>query len=281
MSPAARRYAIICYNDENQNAGDFVEVHVLASGSTGNAVYINMDGQQFLVDAGISARRIERGLKEIGTLPSELDAAFITHEHTDHISGLPVFLKRFGTPVYSRAATWQNISFADELPAECIHYINGGLNIGRVRVESFDTPHDAANPCGFTFTCLDKKLAYATDLGIFTATVVQALADADAIILEANHDPDMLDNGPYPPFLKKRIRSRLGHLSNFDAAGLLGCVLRKHRTRVFLAHLSQENNCPDLAEHTVREILTRRGIKMEQEVFLHRTFPDQRSGTVF
>lgn len=258
-----------------------MEVHVLASGSTGNAVYINMDGRQFLVDAGISARRIEKGLKEIGSHPSELDAVFVTHEHTDHISGLPVLLKRFGIPAYSRAATWQHISFTGDLPAGCVRLLNGGLAFGSVQVASFDILHDAADPCGFTFSCQDKKLAYATDLGIFTSTVVQALAGADAIILESNHDPEMLEQGPYPSFLKRRIRGRLGHLSNFDAAGLLGCVLRKASTRVFLAHLSQENNCPDLAHQTVREMLTRRGIKVDREVILHRTFPDRSAGCRF
>lgn len=258
-----------------------MEVHVLASGSTGNAVFINMDNRRFLVDAGISATRIEKALKSIGTHPSELDAVLITHEHHDHISGLPVFLKRHGIPVYTRAATWQGIDFAGNLPPECIREMHDSLTFGDVHIESFDISHDAAEPVGFVFTCRDKKLSVATDLGIFTASVVRALSQADAIVLESNHDPDMLAIGPYPPFLKKRIRSRYGHLSNYDAAGLLGCVNRKAHTQVFLAHLSQENNCPDLAEFTVREQLTSRGIKVDQEILLYRTYPDQISGCAF
>ncbi len=257
-----------------------MEVHVLASGSTGNAVYINMDDRQFLIDAGISATRIEKALKAIGTHPSKLDAIFITHEHTDHISGLPVLLKRFEIPVYSRPATWDNMEFADTLPQDCIKWINGSLDIGRIHIESFDICHDAANPCGFTFSCQDKKLAYATDLGIFTSSVLQALSSSDAIVLESNHDPDMLQNGSYPGFLKKRIRGRLGHLSNFDAAGLLGCISLKKNTQVFLAHLSQENNRPDLAENTVREMLCQRGIRVDHDLVLHRTYPDRPTGCV-
>ncbi|HBV96066.1 MAG: beta-lactamase [Peptococcaceae bacterium BICA1-7] len=251
-----------------------MQIHVLASGSSGNSIYIAVGGVRILVDAGISARRMERSLAGIGVGAGELDALLITHEHSDHIKGLEVFSRKFKIPVYARPKAWEKIGFRDALPAEVRRELPGSLDIGTVRIEPFKISHDAADPVGFCFYHRHLKCAVATDLGVVTKPVEEALAYTDAVVLESNHDIDMLNNGPYPFFLKKRIRSDVGHLSNLDAARLLERVPRKGPMHVFLAHLSQQNNHPDLAENTVSGHLSCRGCEVGREIVLQRTYRD-------
>jgi phosphoribosyl 1,2-cyclic phosphodiesterase len=251
-----------------------MQLHILASGSTGNSVFVELGGRKLLIDAGISARRIENGLKEAGIQLSDLDGVLITHEHSDHIKGIQVLVKRHRMPVYARAATWESISGYVKIPKECRRELGDSLNFGGLKVVPFSISHDAADPVGFCFYYKNIKWVLATDLGIVTRNVEQALSYADLAVLESNHDTEMLRSGPYPAFLKQRIKGRQGHLSNYDAGQILAHIPRKQVMQVFLAHLSQQNNRPYLAEQTVSQVLQKYGCGVGEEIILHRTYPD-------
>jgi len=257
-----------------------MQLHVLASGSTGNGVFIEIGERRFLIDAGISARRIERGLAEIGVSLASLDGIFITHEHNDHISGLPVLAKRHHLPVYTRPATWDVITSVTRIPPECRRDLGESINFGPVKVIPFPVSHDAVDPIGFCFCYANWKWVLATDLGVITRGAAQALAYADVAVIESNHDVEMLANGPYPAFLKKRIRGKQGHLSNQDAGQILARIPRVKKMQVFLAHLSQHNNHPQVAEQTVTEILTNHNCLVGESIVLHRTYPDRTASLI-
>lgn len=252
-----------------------MQVHILASGSTGNSVFIEMGGKKFLVDIGISARRIEQGLAGIGVQAAGLDGVFITHEHSDHIKGLDVFIRRHQIPVYTRPDTWAHIACRNKLPFECCRDLGDGMDIGPVKIKPFQISHDAADPVGFCFYHQNNKCVLATDMGMVTPVVEQSIANADVLILESNHDVDMVKNGSYPYFLKNRILGDQGHLSNHQAGTLLSRIDRKSHMQVFLAHLSQENNIPGLADRTVSAILEKNGCTVGEEIILHRTHVDR------
>ena len=255
-----------------------MEIHILASGSTGNATLIRMGDAKILVDAGISARRIKKALDAVGTAVEDLDAVLVTHEHRDHVCGLPTMVKKYRVPVYARPAAWAAMDddgMGGAIPAECRRSMTASFDIGGVKAEAFSISHDAADPVGFSFFHGRHKCSVATDLGFVTETVKSALALSDVLVLEANHDIDMLRQGSYPWFLKKRIMSNRGHLANTDAGWTLARLARKQHCHTFLAHMSQENNRPELAEETVAGILAEQGCRLDEEVSLALTFPDQ------
>ncbi|MGE5389957.1 MAG: MBL fold metallo-hydrolase [Deltaproteobacteria bacterium] len=258
-----------------------MQIHILASGSTGNAIYLSLGQTRILVDAGISARRIEQGLASIGVKAGDLDAVLITHEHSDHIKGLEVLTRKHELPVYTRERTWEAIPGKDKLAGRCWQAIDQDFSIGAVDIKAFGISHDAADPVGFCFYYQQYKWVIVTDLGTVTPGVEKALSGADLAVVESNHDPDLLKNGPYPAFLKQRIMSKQGHLSNFDTAALLSRIAPLKRMQVFLAHLSQQNNRPQLAEETVAEILARHGCRAGEDIVLHRTYPDAAAGISF
>lgn len=257
-----------------------MQVHVLASGSTGNAVFFQFGETKLLVDAGISTRRIERGLEEVGIKTADLDGVLITHEHTDHIKGLDVLIRRYKLPVYAREKTWRMIKCREKLPVDCRIEMKESFDIGGVKVEPFSISHDAVDPVGFCFYHRQGKYVLATDMGIVTPGVEKALALADVAVMETNHDLEMLIDGPYPHFLKQRIRGEQGHLSNHDAGKLLARVAHKKGMQVFMAHLSQQNNYPGLAERTVTDILRQNNCAVGEEIILHRTYPDRTASFV-
>ncbi len=255
-----------------------MRVHILASGSRGNAVYFEFENARLLIDAGISARRIETGLASIGVKAGELDAILVTHEHSDHINGIEVLARRHHLPVFARTRVWNCLKFRQNLAVDCCREISDGFTIGDVEIEPFKIPHDAVDPVGFALHHRNGKYVLATDLGHATPEVRRALCGADVAVLEANHDIEMLDNGPYPMFLKRRIRGPVGHLSNNDTAQLLACLDRRPTMHVFLAHLSQQNNHPAVAEGTVRDYLAEQGCEVGREIVLHPTFQNQGCG---
>lgn len=257
-----------------------MQVHVLASGSTGNASFIEMGQTKLLVDAGISARRIKAGLATLGTAVEELDGILITHEHRDHINGLPTLTKKYKTPVYANAATFDAMYCRELLPDCCCNVITTGLDIGAVKVEPFNISHDAADPVGYSMFYQSTKCTVATDLGFVTETVKKAIAYSDVLVFEANHDVDLLKNGSYPWYLKNRIMSNRGHLSNTDAAWTLARMARNKSAKVFLAHLSQENNRPEIAETTVRTILSEQNLDLEVDIDVRLTYPDRIAGFI-
>ncbi|MDO4540433.1 MAG: MBL fold metallo-hydrolase [Syntrophomonadaceae bacterium] len=252
---------------------DMMQVHVLASGSTGNAVYIAMGDKRVLVDAGISCRRITGGLRELGVDPSQLDAVLITHEHIDHVKGLEVFTRRYRLPVHARPGVWGSGGVFATLPRDCRHELGERLELGRVQIECVPISHDAVDPVGFVFRCGDMQMASITDVGCINGTLISALAGCDIMVLESNHDVTMLKEGPYPPFLKKRISGNKGHLSNLECGRLLTMAEKHpHRTpHVFLAHMSQQNNVPALARATVERELAHSGCRPGEDMILHLT----------
>lgn len=251
-----------------------MQVHILASGSTGNVTLFKFGNTRLLVDVGISTRRIENKLAFLGIKSEDLDGVLITHEHSDHIKGLDVFIRRYHLPVFAREATWEAIPCRDKLPDECCVIIDKEFCIGDVEIEAFSIPHDAADPVGFSFHYRQKKWVLATDMGMITDHILKALMGAELAVLESNHDREMLKNGPYPHFLKQRIMGRYGHLSNLDAASILERIAPQKQMQVFLAHLSQQNNSPTLAYNTVSQFLARKGCHPGEDIKLHLTHPD-------
>lgn len=241
-----------------------MQVSVLASGSRGNAVYVEIDGTRLLIDAGISATKIKKGLQAQGVDIATLDGILITHEHRDHIAGLVTLEKWYHLPIFTRPGTIANMSIRSALPADCFNPIGESFKLNGLHVESFNIPHDAAEPVGFRLQG-SKCCTLATDLGFVTANVQAAIEGADVLVLESNHDPDVLKKGSYPWGLKRRILSNRGHLANTDAAWAL-VRMKKRPQKVFLAHLSEENNCPELAEKTVQEILTSQDVNIDLTV---------------
>ena len=234
-----------------------MQVSVLASGSKGNAIFIEMDGTRLLVDAGVGVRRVTRELGELSVTLESLDAIFITHEHSDHVKGLETILKRTDAPVYARPGTFRSM-VTDNLPEERLFAIHDAVDIGPLRVSAFDIPHDAADPVGYEIAG-SRKCTVATDLGYVTDTVRSAMEGADVLVFEANHDRQMLRQGPYPWPLKQRILGNRGHLAN-DEAGRALTSLKSRPKKIILAHLSETNNRPSIAEETVSRAFAEIGV---------------------
>lgn len=239
----------------------------LASGSSGNC-YVVRGGDTFvLVDAGISGKQIRERLAAIGLAPSRLSAVLVTHSHSDHIKGLAGVLKTTDADIHANKRTAQD--FSAEIPGDRLQLFATGATfaIGELEVSSFPVSHDTADPVGFSFRRGGSQVSIVTDTGVVTPEVEDQIRGADILVLESNHDENILRMGRYPWFLKQRILSEKGHLSNEAAAKALAAALEEdaalgsERSRtVLLAHLSQENNFPEMAMTTVSNILEERGL---------------------
>lgn len=229
---------------------------VLASGSKGNAIFVGNGTTAILVDAGLSGIEIQRRMDSAGLDITTLKAIVVSHEHSDHVRGVGVMSRRYKLPVYMSPGTEQAAqSQLGRLHA--VHHFEIGKSfvINSLTLHPFATSHDAHDPAGFTITQNGKKIGIATDLGIATGMVKQHLKSCDLLVLEANHDPTMLIEGPYPWPLKQRIKSRNGHLSNEASGDLLMEIKHDKLCHVVLAHLSETNNAPEIALQTVLKIL--------------------------
>lgn len=252
-----------------------MELASIASGSSGNCIYIGNQSSHFLVDAGISRKRIVEGLSDLAIAPEDIHGIFVTHEHMDHISGLGVFLRKYPVPVYATAKTIDRI-FA----TKALGNINKNLfaaispdypiEVEGVRVEASSTYHDAVDPVCYTFQDEDSKVGIATDFGTYDEYLVEKMQGCESLLVEANHDLNMLMVGPYPYPLKRRIMGNNGHLSNERAGQFLSKVIGKNCRNIFLGHLSKENNYGDLAYETVRVELLAHNIDIEKEKFTMR-----------
>lgn len=251
----------------------------LFSGSSGNAILISSGRTKILVDAGVSCKRIELALKSIGEDVTELKGILITHEHSDHIAGVDVLSRKHGIPVYATEPTWISMSGKHSINSRLERTISKSeFYIDDLLVEPFDIPHDAADPVGYCVSSGTRKAAVATDLGYFPKTVEYKLQSCNLVVLESNHDVQMLVTGRYPYVLKQRIRSRHGHLSNDDAAEAAVKLACAGVTSILLGHLSKENNSEQLAFRTVTDKLLEGGITPGKDIDLGIAFRDRVTG---
>lgn len=229
----------------------------IASGSSGNCIYVGSDNSHLLIDTGISKKRIEEGLNKLEIKGDELDGILITHEHSDHIKGLGVFSRKYEIPIYATPGTIAGIkesSSLGKMPEGLLHPIKADhpFQLGELDVHPFAISHDANEPSGYRFEQDGKKIAVATDLGKYDEYTVENLKDLNAVLLESNHDIHMLEVGPYPYYLKQRVLGDRGHLSNELSGRLLCDILHNNLQSVLLGHLSKENNYEELAYETVK-----------------------------
>ncbi len=251
----------------------------LFSGSSGNSIFVGENDTNILIDVGMPGKSIDKELNDIGVDPKTIDGIFITHEHSDHIKGVGVLSRKYDIPVYAPSLTWQamegkigaikekNIKVADEKYTE----------IKSLIVENFPISHDAACPRGYKVHGINKKACIATDLGYFSAEVKSALDDSDIILLESNHDIEMVKFGPYPYPLKQRILSTIGHLSNEDCGKAIVEVLKGDYKTIYLGHLSKTNNYPELAYETVVGVLREHNIDIKKDIELRMCNRDKHS----
>lgn len=250
----------------------------LFSGSSGNAAFVRTENTRLLVDAGLSGKRVIEAMHSIGEDPLSLNGILITHEHSDHIRGAGILSRKLNLPVYANENTWK--AMESELGAvtdknRVCFTTSEGFEIGDLSVLPFSIPHDAAEPVGYNFFAGSRKLTIATDIGHIHKRLLACLEDSDFILLESNHDEEMLKVGPYPWPLKKRILGDSGHLSN-EMAGKVVAYLAEKGTRGFLlGHLSKENNFPELAYQTVYNQLFEKKIAVGQDVTLEVALRDR------
>ena len=244
----------------------------LASSSSGNAALVSCGDTHILLDAGISAKQITAKLHMLGVAPSELSAILITHGHNDHVSGLRVLTKRAGAPIYATGPTcraWYDKNCCAEAGALMREQEAGtGVQIGRLWVESFPTPHDAAGSVGYSIAGDGSRMVLCTDLGHVTGQVRRAVEGCDLLVCEANHDEDWVRSGPYPYYLKRRILGDCGHLSNEAGAELAAWAVESGTRTVVLAHLSQQNNTPAHAYDVVSRRLRAMDCDPERDITL-------------
>jgi len=241
----------------------------LGSGSRGNATLVEAGGTRVLLDCGFGAREVERRLLEAGVHAKSLDAILVTHEHGDHVRGVRALATRYGMEVWTTPGTWRETGF-DALPR--LRLFSGhqsGFRIGDIHVTPFPVPHDAREPCQFVLDSAGAKLGILTDAGHVTPYARDLLGDCDALMLECNHDIDLLRTGPYPPSLQARVGGRYGHLSNQQAAGLLNGLSLVGLRHLLIAHISEKNNHPSCVRGALRAVsadLEQRLILADQDV---------------
>lgn len=228
----------------------------IASGSSGNCIYAGSGHTNLLVDAGISAKKIEYGLKRIDINPDTIQGILITHEHIDHVAGIGVMARRYNIPIYATYETAAEIckmKTLGEIPHELFRYVEPDkpFTINDIFIEPFSISHDAVNPVCYTLKAEGEKIGIATDLGKYDEYILSKLKDSNILMIEANHDINMLLVGRYPYYLKQRILGDKGHLSNDTSADLISKLITKNKQHIILAHLSKENNYEELAYETV------------------------------
>ncbi len=222
----------------------------LVSGSSGNATFLSDNKTKILVDCGMSGKALEKSLSDIGERASEISALLITHEHIDHVKGAGIISRRYNIPIYTTTGT-HNAMDIGKVADENIRIVSDDFEIGSIGVKAFSIPHDAAEPVGYSFFTGGEKVSVATDIGHMTDELMKSLRGSNRILLESNHDVEMLRLGSYPYSLKQRILGANGHLSN-DTAAEVAAVLANNGTHsIMLGHLSEENNYPQIAYNTV------------------------------
>lgn len=249
---------------------------VLASGSTGNAVYVETEEHSFLVDAGLSGKQMEGLFAKVGRDIGKLSGLLVTHEHSDHIKGIGVLARKYKLPVYANKKTWDAMNgLIGEVPTEqkFIFDMETTKSFGTLDIESFGVSHDAAEPMFYIFHHEGRKLVLVTDTGYVSDRMKGIISNADMYVFESNHDVQMLRMGRYPWNIKRRILSDVGHVSNEDAAIAMSEVMGDQTKRIYLAHLSLDNNMKELAKMSVTQTLQEQGIVVGEQVDLYDTDP--------
>ena len=233
---------------------------ILASSSAGNSAYITDGRTHLLIDCGLSRRETFARLESIGVNPTCLDAILITHEHCDHVSGLGPIARKLGKPIYLTQATADSLDAGAETEFFRPFQAGGSITIGSFSVQSFSLPHDAVDPVGFVFISQGRKVGICTDLGYMPDSIRFHLQDCDLLLLESNHDLEMLKVGPYPWSLKQRVMSRRGHISNDVVSQFILDDLTTRTRHLVLGHLSEQNNMPALAHMVASQAIDQRGL---------------------
>ena len=239
-----------------------MQIYTLFSGSTGNSVYVRDGSTELLIDAGKSAGAIEKSLSALNSSLKNIEAVFLTHEHTDHTVGLEIMSKKHHVPVHMTEKSYDKLVSPSSFLHSCAkkHPTHYSVKSGSLTVSSFEIPHDSAKNVGYIIESDDgERFGLATDMGYVTEEIENALCGCSVAIIESNHDIKMLKNGPYPYFLKQRILSSSGHLCNEDCASLAVNLARSGAKSITLAHLSRENNTPDKAFAVTRRALDENG----------------------
>ena len=254
-----------------------LKVSTLASGSSGNSIYIESAEKGILIDAGLSGKEINRRLAEIDRSLEDIDLILVTHEHSDHLHGVGVLARRCEIPIYATAGTWAKAEAKiGKLREEQKREIKKEeFNIGDCQIRPFAITHDAKEPVGYTIKSSSAKVAVATDMGEITKEVKAEVVGSDLVILESNHDLEMLKIGPYPWHLKKRVMSEEGHLSNDEAAAFAVKLAQNSVQRILLAHLSQDNNVPELAFLTIKNMLVEADIELGKDLKIDFAYQDE------
>jgi len=261
---------------ENQQAG--LKVSILASGSSGNVTYVESGKTRLLIDCGLSGKKTTNLLHKVGRKPEDLDAILVTHEHRDHIHGVGVLARRYNLDIYANEKTWKAMdTHLGKLDIGQKHIFGLGktMTIGDVDIASFGVSHDAAEPQFYTFHKDEKQFVMLTDTGYVSDRMRGLLKNADAYLIESNHDLEMLRMGRYPWSLKQRIIGDKGHLSNDDGALALAEIIGDRTKRVYLGHLSKENNLKAIAHATAEDILRRKDTGVGEAFELYDTDPEE------
>jgi len=243
----------------------------LYSGSSGNALFVSAGGTKILVDSGLSCKKIFSALESIGQNPAEISAIFISHEHIDHVRGAGIISRKLNIPVFANENTWAKmVPLVGSVAPENIQIFKTGepLQHGGIKIHPFSIPHDAAEPVGFNFFANGKKLTIATDIGHVNDEILAHVDGSDLILLESNHDLEMLRIGPYPYYLKRRIEGKHGHLSNDTASEIVAFLAERGTCRFILGHLSKENNFPELAYLTMQNKLQTKNLIIGEDVLV-------------
>ncbi|MFC3931461.1 MBL fold metallo-hydrolase [Streptococcus dentapri] len=252
---------------------------ILASGSSGNSFYLETPKKKLLIDAGLSAKKITHLMAEIGCSPKELDAILVTHEHKDHIHGVGVLARKYDLDIYANEKTWQTMdehNMLGKIATEQKHIFERGkvLTFGDIDIESFGVSHDAADPQFYRFMKDDKSFVMLTDTGYVSDRMAGLIENADGYLIESNHDIEILRSGIYPWSLKQRILSDKGHLSNDDGSETMIRTIGSRTKKIYLGHLSKENNIKELAHMTMENKLSRADFGVGKDFKVYDTSPD-------
>lgn len=260
-------------------SSDFaLKISVLASGSTGNSLFIESQQKKILVDAGLSGKKIISLLAEVGQKPEELDAILVTHEHRDHIHGVGVLARKYKLDVYANEKTWEAMApMIGKVDVAQKHLFEMGkvLTFGDMDIESFGVSHDAAAPQFYRFFKDNRSFVMLTDTGYCSDHLRGTIADADVYLVESNHEIEILRAGPYPWSLKQRILGDKGHLSNDDGARVMADVIGDRTKRIYLGHLSKENNTKLHARMAMETTLREKGLGVSETFQVFDTDPDK------